>query len=784
VKVETSVNSGSTLAEAPTAKGKSNMDLTTALITGAWSVWATYGEAIKSEARKRLQTATGGVLDKALRAWDRVDWKLSAAKYQQALEEIYGTIRILGKVEPVSLEGIFTDVVILEKPTAFYRYDIKRLREEPQKLQQRKLRKGGLRLVKDPANKRLFILGKPGAGKTTFLKYLTIQAAKGNLERTPIFVSLKEWADSGLPLMDYLVRQFDICDFPDASQFVELVLRKGQGLVMFDGLDEVNQEGNQRAKMIDELRNFSNKYSNAQCLVTCRIAATEYTFDRFIYVELADFTDRQVEVFVRKWFKGERKKRALFDEAFHRSDNHRLQELARTPLLLSLLCLSFDATLEFPQRRVEIYEEALEALLKKWDTTRSIQRGEIYRGLSLGRKRQMFARIAAKSFQEGKYFLSQAELSKQIVGYLRQLPQSVEEDIDGESVLRAIEAQHGIFTERAHKIYSFSHLTFQEYFTAKQIVSDTTGKALSDLLVTDHLIDPTWREVILLTVSLLDNADDFFSIFIDALDKYTRRAPLLVKTLQWADLKAKGHPHIAAAVRAYYCYLVFNLIDQTPSFRRGEVERRIIDSCFRLAQRVDRTGSLTKAITTDTLDNLKSGYQSLHTNKPERLDPLPPSVINLDSSLSLHLTYVFFSVLTIANLRDSIDTSGLSKALQAYFVELRRLSLSQSESVDFGTPLTECPSEVRIAIASRDLTLLPDSAPTHSWAELGQGIRSIILHNCEVEEPLSEIQSQRILTFFELCLFLLDCLNLAVVSNRSRVEERLLLPLSQLESRA
>ena len=45
---------------------------------------------------------------------------------------------------------------------------------------------------------KLIILGKPGAGKTTFLKHLAIQCLQGNFEpeRIPIFVNLKSFAES------------------------------------------------------------------------------------------------------------------------------------------------------------------------------------------------------------------------------------------------------------------------------------------------------------------------------------------------------------------------------------------------------------------------------------------------------------------------------------------------------------------------------------------------------------------------------------------------------------
>ena len=56
--------------------------------------------------------------------------------------------------------------------------------------------------------------------------------------------------------------------------------------------------------------------------------------------------------------------------------------------------------------------------------------------------------------------------------------------------MKSIEAQHGLLVERAKGIYSFSHLTFQEYFTAQKIVND---QRLPDLV--EHITEKRWREV-------------------------------------------------------------------------------------------------------------------------------------------------------------------------------------------------------------------------------------------------------------------------------------------------
>ena len=96
--------------------------------------------------------------------------------------------------------------------------------------------------------------------------------------------------------------------------------------------------------------------------------------------------------------------------------------MARVPLLLTLLAMTYEETQDFPQRRVEIYEEALDALLKKWDARRQIKRDEPYKALSLGRKRQMFARVAAETFEEKNFLPSKTALAEKLKGYMERCP--------------------------------------------------------------------------------------------------------------------------------------------------------------------------------------------------------------------------------------------------------------------------------------------------------------------------------------------------------------------------
>ncbi len=355
------------------------------------------GEAVikkvEDEAVKKAQ-------NELKKKWQSVQWQRSEQRYKDKLLKLYGTTRVLGSPEPTELSGIFTDLYILTRPLAARRFAIDQLLESDQeKLQGRELeRRNGVDIVKQPNSHRLFILGKPGAGKTTFLKYINLQAVQGEIAKTPIFVPLREWTETGLSLMAYIAEQFAICQFPEADKFIEYLLEKGQAIVLFDGLDEVNQQHNSR--ILSEIKSFGRRYDKSQCLITCRVAATDYSFENFNYVEVADFTKEQITTFVSKWFSKEPKKARQFLDDLTQQQHRGLYELASSPLLLGMLCLAFADSMAFPSRRAEVYADAIDALLRKWDTARSIKRDDIYKNLTHRLKEQLFSAIAYKTFKK------------------------------------------------------------------------------------------------------------------------------------------------------------------------------------------------------------------------------------------------------------------------------------------------------------------------------------------------------------------------------------------------
>jgi predicted NACHT family NTPase len=460
--------------------------------------------------KSTLQTAEKWITDKRK---EHDFFGVAARNYATKLEQLYGMVRILGMEKPISLRDIYVNVNVLEKITERQRISI----QELEKFFDRDQRSFGIKRETISGNSvidrfdRFIVLGKPGAGKTTFLKNIMFQTLDGHTEhkRIPVFVNLKDFSDSGKSLLDYIVNEFNICNFPDARVFVLRLMDQGKFQILLDGLDEVSSE--QEESVLREILYLVRKYSTNQFVISCRIAAYNYWFDTFVDVEIADFTDDQISQFISNWFSNEPQTAAQCWRQL-RSDPP-IKELATIPLLLTLLCLAFNETMGFPKNRADLYKEALDTLLKKWDSSRRIKRSEIYRHFSVKRKESLFSRIAMDTFKQGSYFIPQRTLEKYISNFIGNLPDANEAELeaDGEAILKAIEAHHGILVQRAKGIYSFSHLTFQEYFTAQYIV-EHAGEGTLESLISQNMITTRWQEVFLLTAGMLENADRYLQL--------------------------------------------------------------------------------------------------------------------------------------------------------------------------------------------------------------------------------------------------------------------------------
>ncbi|MBD1899843.1 NACHT domain-containing NTPase [Trichocoleus sp. DQ-A3] len=686
---------------------------------------------------------------------------------RQKIRDQCGTMRMLDISQAIALTDIYTEVNILEEILCQQWREISDLLQEFNPESDDFDRPGlGKRLKRVPGMNavsrysKLMILGKPGAGKTTFLQWIAIKCDLGEFQphRIPIFIRLKNFAkdtrgESDFKLFNYIKKEFRTCGIADES-VTEIVLTQGRALILLDGLDEVSKADDD--EVVDQIRKFYETYFQNQFIITCRIAAGKYRFqqENFIDVEVANFEKEQVKAFARKWFvavarnnreEGEARARE-FNETLNLPKNNRIQKLAVTPILLNLTCFVFLEKREFPSKRSKLYEQGLDILLVRWDESQKIKRDEVYRNLSLYHKIELVSQVALITFYDSCYFFEKCDIERHIADYLCTLPNSQTDRAtlqrDSQAVLKAIEAQHGLLVERARGIYSFSHLTFQEYFTAKKIVD---GGDWQDLV--SHINEYRWREVFLLVAEMLPNADNLLRLMKQRTDAIVGDEKLQ-DFLMWVSKKSSSvqASYKLAAIRDSYLYSACAL-----NFGRSYVNPSLRNT-FGYANILSLAYVLDRKSTNDVGDELHLDRQ-------------------LDGVLSSAL--------------DMVEDSTFEYIFDAEFDFTDRIddTIDLAENCKLQQPLQQL--KAQLPNSKEDRQRFKDwwQANGHAWTDK---LRAAMIeyrnigHNLQFSNQQKELLQQ----YYNANNFLVACLNSGcevTIAVRQEIEDTLLLPIAQIE---
>lgn len=371
--------------------------------------------------------------------------------------------------------------------------------------------------------RRILLQGAAGSGKTTLMHWLAVRAAQGDLPseldhlrgRVPFVVPLRALDGSQeLPRTERLLGalQYPAADGqPDG--WLTRLLDRGRGLLLVDGIDEVQHD--QRPRVRAWLEWILSLHPDTAVVVTSRSSAVPedwlagYDFAAFSVLPMSP---ADVDTFIGRWFAALRE-RGSWDWYTDRAEEYRdglravvearasLTQMASNPRLCTLICAVWlERQGYLPATPLSLHEAAADLLLGRRDVQRGIGFTE---GVYLGLEQQMcfLDALALWMVLNGQSEITGSRASRILEQAGRALlGEAAAEHV--EPVLRHLLIRSGTLREAGPGALAFGHSTFRDFFAARAIV----GEGHFGFLV-NHAHDPRYEDVVRMAAGLCRRAD-------------------------------------------------------------------------------------------------------------------------------------------------------------------------------------------------------------------------------------------------------------------------------------
>ena len=333
--------------------------------------------------------------------------------------------------------------------------------------------------------KHLLILGQPGAGKTTSMKFLCHsiffdESENLNKYKYPILIKLRDLNKpinsknkAGI-LFEYLFNLFGLSIDIKENQSEEEIIRTKEKLVLYilnnikalliiEGFDELSYKKH-REIILFEIGELANFLEDSRMIITSRTSDFNYQFENITPFELCPLNNEQISLFASKWLVEKDKVNSFLIEI----NKSPFIDAAVRPLTIAHLCAIFERVGKIPEKPKTVYKKIVNLLLEDWDEQRNIKRVSKYSDFEIDRKFEFLSSIA--------YFLT-VNNKKAIFSLttLENLYFKICADFDldrkdSKNVLAELETHTGLFIQAGYELYEFAHKSLQEYLTAEYIV--------------------------------------------------------------------------------------------------------------------------------------------------------------------------------------------------------------------------------------------------------------------------------------------------------------------------
>jgi len=391
-----------------------------------------------------------------------------------------------------------------------------------------------------PTTPAAVLLGVPGSGKTTFLRWIALYMARACLShgryalphglgrpQVPILVQMNEYAE-GLEKESITLKQFLIAQWnkfhPNIAAKLLDELEQGHCLILFDNWDErASATARHVLDAIDGfITDFSSKDPNIynRFIIASRITNSEYeAFSRYMHYTLLELDEQGIDQMLANWCRALAHYRAQLargmlplteaEETGAKAEgtkqqaqlsqiirsNRSLMRLASNPMPLSMMVILRASGRELPLQRMELYQMITRTLLDTWNRESG---RKTFTGDELLLAEQLLSNLAYH-IQGSDGMLTAydaAAVTRQTLATFYQVQPGEVSETEITQFIETLRRSSGLVVEGGEDLFYFINRSFQEYFTGTYLLR-MPQEELNQLVV-QHYHATNWREPLLL----------------------------------------------------------------------------------------------------------------------------------------------------------------------------------------------------------------------------------------------------------------------------------------------
>lgn len=308
----------------------------------------------------------------------------------------------------------------------------------------------------------ILITGSGGCGKSTLLKALLLEVIREGVY-LPVFVELRYLESSGDTLIDYITHSMRLHTLKLPPDFIKAAIQRGGFSLFLDGIDELSQEN--LTRITEEIQLVAEVQPKNLILVASRPGEDFVSWANFVELKVQPLSLQKACNLIKR-LKVEEGLKKRFTRDLRKELYQRHSTFFANPLLLSIMLLTYQDSASIPGQLHNFYSLAFDALYFRHDASKAGFRRPTRTQLPIDRGRTLMSAFSIMTYLEEKTVFPEAE----VLEYLVQSTNLAGIKVDCRDLLKDLITAFCMLVKEG-TLYTFTHRSFQEYFSALFFVS-------------------------------------------------------------------------------------------------------------------------------------------------------------------------------------------------------------------------------------------------------------------------------------------------------------------------